>query len=406
MGTRRPNNDGTIYYREGRKKPWVGQVVIPGGKRVTKSFKLQRDAKSWLDEMKTKVRQGMGPEKVNLTLKKGYEIWLQEGKQFSWRPKTYKGYAGRYEIYIRPNLNSQLKLIEVKPHHIRALIRAAAASGAKGRTLELVRGNLHTFFEDLQKGGFVQFNPVKPVQVSYEPEQVQYPLNDTQIAKFLEAAQSSRLWALYYVALKTGMRAAELFGLMWQDVDFKNRSLYIRRQFAVGDNGRELSDVKTSSSRRRIRLGIHTCQLLQEHQQKLVIESQGVEDWVDQDMVFPSTVGTPLYPSNVRRNFKLVLERAGLPSEVRFHDLRHTMASVWLRKGANPKIVQERLGHSSARVTLDIYSHLTPTIQAEKTDDIDEFIAKLAPKDNLGDGHENRPNAAKLQRDGKKSDDI
>ncbi len=116
---------------------------------------------------------------------------------------------------------------------------------------------------------------------------------------------------------------------MWHDVDFENQAIFVKRQYSAGEEGREMQEVKTKGSRRRISIGPNTCEMLREHRRRLNIEKQGTARWEEHDAVFPSTVGTPLYPSNVRRNFWSVLEEAGLP-RIRFHDLRHTTASVWL----------------------------------------------------------------------------
>ena len=375
MSTRRPNNDGGLYYREGRNKPWVGQISMDGGERISKSFKLQRDAKKWLDDMKSQVYRGMDAQMATMTLKRGYERWLWEGEQYHWTPKTYKGYASTYKNHIKPNLDRRLKIIETRPQHIRRIINTVRERGAGSRTLQLVLSNLHAFFEDLKGKGFQKSNPVT-MKVNYSSEQAMMPLSDDEIGIFLTHIQNSRLSTLYHVALKTGMRSSELAGLQWRYVDFENQAIYVRWQFARAKKGRKMQKVKTPASRRRITLGPNTIQVLREHQRILAIEKQGADRWEENDLVFPSTVGTSLYPSNVRKNFKQILKKADLPN-IRLHDLRHTMASLWLRRGINPKVVQERLGHSTVRITLDLYSHLIPTLQIEAVEEVDDFISTL-----------------------------
>lgn len=223
------------------------------------------------------------------------------------------------------------------------------------------------------------------MKVNYRAEQAMMTLDDDEIRVFFTHIQQSRLSALFYIALKTGMRSSELAGLQWRYVDFENQAIYVRWQFARAKKGRKMQKLKTPASRRRITLGSETLRILREHKRRLLIEKQGADRWDEEyDLVFPSTVGTPLYPSNVRKNFKKILEEAGLP-QIRFHDLRHTMASLWLRSGVNPKVVQERLGHSTIRVTLDLYSHLIPTLQAEAVENVDKYISTLEATEDMDD---------------------
>jgi integrase len=138
------------------------------------------------------------------------------------------------------------------------------------------------------------------------------------------------------------------------------------------------NEPKSKAGRRLVVLGQATLAKLQfhneiQHQDRLLAGDR----WVENDLIFPSTIGTPLGPRNLFRHFKKVLVKAGLP-EIRFHDLRHTAATLMLQQGVHPKVVQERLGHSSISLTLDTYSHVIPSMQQEAVDKMDELLTPVA----------------------------
>jgi integrase len=179
-------------------------------------------------------------------------------------------------------------------------------------------------------------------------------LTPEQARRFLEAVKGDRLEALYILGLTTGMREGELFGLRWADVDLDAGALHLVRR------------LKTRSSRRKVLLARVAVEALRRHlaNQREERRQLGLA-WDEQGLVFPNTVGRPLHSSNfLQRSFYPLLERAGLP-QIRFHDVRHSAATLLLGLGIHSKIVSELLGHSQIGITLDLYSHVTATIQQE-----------------------------------------
>jgi integrase len=173
------------------------------------------------------------------------------------------------------------------------------------------------------------------------------------VRSFLEAVQGDRLEALYVLAISTGMRQGELLGLRWQDVDVERRRLQLVRQ------------LKTRQSRRAVVLSELAVTALVDHRERQAAEreQQGVSR-ESKAWSFPTLSGKPLDPHNLRqRSFFPLLDRAGLP-RIRFHDLRHSCATLLLGEGVHPKIVSDLLGHSQIGITLDLYSHVTATMQA------------------------------------------
>jgi integrase len=172
------------------------------------------------------------------------------------------------------------------------------------------------------------------------------------------------------------MRRGEVFALHWQDVDLEAASLRVRRSLArrTGD-GFVFNEPKSKKSRRQIVLTKTAVDALRRHRRSQALERWAAgESWEDMDLVFANQVGRPIEPQNfVDRNFKPLLDAASLP-RIRFHDLRHTAASLLLEQGVHPKIVSEMLGHSQIAITLDLYSHVTPTMQQGAADALDRLL--------------------------------
>jgi integrase len=198
--------------------------------------------------------------------------------------------------------------------------------------------------------------PVKPPR----PRRVEIrALGREQVRALFEAARGDRLEALYVLAVTAGLRRGELQGLTWEDVDLDAGTLQVRRTPSEPRGG-YIFEAPKSGKGRQIRLTQRATVALKEHRKRQLEErmERGAL-WQDHGLVFPSGVGTPLLGGNLNRAFKALLQRTGLP-EIRFHDLRHTCATLLLRQGVNSMFVQELLGHADISLTLNVYSHVLP----------------------------------------------
>jgi integrase len=197
-------------------------------------------------------------------------------------------------------------------------------------------------------------------------DEVRY-MDPKQAKRLLSSARGDRLEALYVLAIHTGLRQGELLGLKWKDVNFEVRTLSVKRTLSSAKNGPRFTTPKTKKSRRSVNLTAEAIEALQRHRAMQNEEKSMVGgSWEDSDLVFRSTTGTPLQRHNlVARSFKPLLDKAGLPRTFRFHDLRHTAASLLFSQGTHPKIVQELLGHATVAITLDVYSHMVPGMSAQ-----------------------------------------
>ncbi|WP_121604895.1 site-specific integrase [Virgibacillus sp. Bac332] len=192
--------------------------------------------------------------------------------------------------------------------------------------------------------------------------------------KLTHVAKDSRYYHAFLLALTTGMRQGEILGLRWKDIDIENETISIVQ--TLSHKGQELSvGAKTNSGNRRISIDSNTLSQVLKHrtlqEEEMMVNSPVYNS--QNDLVVRTSTGLPLSPRNLLRSFYSIIDKSGI-KKIRFHDLRHTHASLLLKQGVNPKIVSERLGHANVRITLDTYSHLLPNLQKETVNNFSKMF--------------------------------
>jgi integrase len=298
------------------------------------------------------------------------------------RPKPFNRAEGLVRNHVKPALGN-IKLKDLSPAHLRGLYGAKLDSGLSSRTVGYVHVTLYGALKQAVEDGLIQRNPAAAVKPPRTDGSEMTPLSPIQAKTLLDTARAmdDRWSALYVLAVTTGLRQGELLGLGWEDVDLGSTTLRVRHTlqppgFPKGAPAR-LTPPKTRRSLRSVHLPHSAVGALLRHRELQASErSRSNGTWRDRGLVFPNTLGGYAdYTNLMPRHFKPLLRRAGLP-DIRFHDLRHTCATLLLTKGVHPKIVSEILGHSSIAITLDIYSHVIPGLGE---------AAALAMEDALGD---------------------
>jgi integrase len=289
---------------------------------------------------------------------------------------TYHNYLSQIRNHILPTLGKK-KLKALKLEDAEGLYRSMAVSGLSPATIRYVHAVMRRALKQAVMRGLIPRNVAEGASLpGLGREEAPY-LTPEHVKSLLGAAKGDRLEALYVVAVSCGLRQGELLGLRWEEVDLEGHRLTVRRQVQRSRDGSGLIFVPTKGKKSRtIRLASATVEVLKSHRERQAKEVRSAKGlWRDPGLVFASTIGTPLDPSNlVDRSFKPLLGRAGLP-DVRFHDLRYACATLLLSEGVPVKVVQEVLGHSSAPVTMHVYSYVLPDMQEKAAAAMDELLS-------------------------------
>ena len=374
---RRGNNEGSIRERKDRGN-WEAQVSIQG-KRVTKTFGTRTEAQKWIREEQNNTDAGLFASGARLTVSEAMDTWLAEGSK-NWQPKTYSRYGEVAKIHIAPYIKKGLRLSDVKPLHIQLILKAAEENGVGVRTQKYIVSTLHAFFADLKFKRLILYNPADGISIRYKAPEMK-TLSADQVKLFLETIKGQRFENIFYLAFVTGMREGELLGLKWSDIDWNSQSLMVKRQVQIVDHHTDKSaprfffkPTKSKAGLRRVPIGSQAIEKLKQQRNQVAMQKMvNAGKWVDNDLVFPNLVGNPIDPNNLLKDFRKQLALVNLPA-IRFHDIRHTCATLLLLMNVHPKVVSERLGHSDIRITLQLYSHAIPTIQNEAASMIEGLI--------------------------------
>ncbi len=367
---RRGAGEGSIFRRaDGR---WVGTVQVgvdENGKRRRRTVygRTRTDVLRKVDEIRQQIAQGTIPETSTLKLGQYLDRWLSDTASPRVRASTLRHYDRMVRVHIKRHVGG-VRLASLSPLHVQGLHRALGEAGASPRCVQQAHTVLHVALSDAVRLGLIARNVCDAVSRPRAPRHEIVHLDQDQVRRLFEAAQGDRFEALYVLAVTSGMRLGELLGLAWRDVDLESRTVEVRRSLSEHGSDLWLEEPKTAKSRRRIDLPRIAVAALRKHRARLGAVPHG------ERLVFTDSCGGPVRRSNLeRRSFKPLLRRAELPN-VTFHALRHTAATLMLRAGIHPKVVQERLGHSQIALTLDTYSHAVPTLQRDAADRLDTLL--------------------------------
>jgi integrase len=360
--SKRGNGEGSVYrLADGR---WVAAVTSPAGKRRVWYGKTRQEAASKLTAALKLIQDGLPIPTERTTAERFLSDWLQAIRP-SLRPRTWTRYEQYVRVHALPEIG-KLALSKVTPQSIQKLYARRLDAGASTTTVNHLHAVPHRAFGQAARWGLIARNPADLVDPPRNRHHEMATFSPDQAKGFLKAAEGDRLEALCVVALTTGMRQGELLALRWRDVDLDGARVHIRANLQRTGEGLVFAEPKTRGSRRQVRLAEVAVGALRRHRTAQLAERLRLGPaWEDNDLVFANEVGCPIEATNLlRRSFRRVLERAGLP-RIRFHDLRHSAATLLLGRGIHPKIVAELLGHADVGMTLRVYSHVTPDMQGQ-----------------------------------------
>ena len=370
MAKKRANGEGSIRKRKDGR--WEGRYTAghdpETGKAIYKNVLGRSQA-----EVKEKLKQAIGEAQAlditkagKYTVGEWMEVWFQDYAKIKVRPSSHQTYQGYIHNHIRPNIGDipleKLTSLDLQKFYKKLLSqgrvdRLEAKGQPKGLSAKTVR-NIHQILSSAlklaQEQRLILTNPAEGCALPRVEHQEMKTLTTVQLASFFREARESGVFELYYLELATGLRRGELLGLKWEDIDLERGDLRVRRQVSRINGEVVEAPLKTKNAYRTLPLAEDTVSVLREQRRKV-----GNSPWV-----FPSPNGGPISPDSVLHMLHRVLKRAGLP-KVRFHDLRHTFATLALQNGVDVKTVSGMLGHFSAGFTLDTYAHITSAAQRQ-----------------------------------------
>ncbi|MBL7165942.1 MAG: site-specific integrase [Dehalococcoidales bacterium] len=362
----------------------------PGGKRrryfETVHSTRKSDAQKRLNELLVSLERGVYSPPGRLTLAEHLQNWLTGYVKTNCSPRTYDGYQSIAECHlIPPWAMSSLK--HLNPQAIQAYYGKATET-LSARTVHHQHRVLSQSLKYAVRQGYLGRNPAELVDPPSPRGRVMRTLTPDEVGVLLDVAQYSYYYPVVYTALSTGLRQAELLGLRWRDVDLDLLSISVNRVLYKRQGVCQFKEPKTSHSRRRVAMTPKLALYLREHQaeREALAWQLGQPPTLD-SLVFSHPDGRPLDPSVLSHEFGRTARRAGLTG-VRFHDLRHTFASLMLLRGAKPKVISESFGHSSVAFTMDVYSHIIEGMQEDAMALLDEVlpegvvnnsVAKMSP---------------------------
>lgn len=377
MSGRRGHHEGSIYKRK-HHGLWVAVLDLGyvGGKRKRRTFyaSTQREVSAKLAAARLEIEKGIIGTGQRATLETYLRTWLEQRDPRTpsagvkkLRYTTWVAYEARMRLHVCPTLG-RTPIGRLTADHVRDVIAKMSASELSATTVAMVRDSLSTILKRAVKDRILPYNPVDGVDSVARSAPRRYQVTPDQANALLRSAAAEPFEAVFVLALHTGLRESEVFGLKWADLNLDRAELTVRQALVpVKGVGLRTFDPKTRSSAATIPLtstavAALRAQRVRQLEQRLAAGS----DWVDSGHVFTTERGTPVRASNfLRRHFYRVAERAGIPTRLqpdgtfgcRFHDLRHGCGSLLISLGVKPKLVQTILRHSKLSTTMDLYVH-------------------------------------------------
>lgn len=337
----------------------------------------RKDAESLERKKKQELEVGVCIEHSKITLNDYLDKWLELAAKPRLRGRSYDDYGSYLNRYVRPLLGNR-RLSSIAPLDIQAVYTNLANRNLTARTIRYTHAILASAFKQAVKWQILATNTAAMVELPKLVRREMSVLTPEESSRFLEAARSDRWYIIFSLAIATGMRPEEYLGLQWKDIDHNTGTVTIQRALVWNRKGGgwTFEEPKTSKSRRTIPLPKSIVRELANHRRNQLAERLNLGPaYQSHDLVFATEIGTPILTSNLtRRHFKPVLKQAGISTSVRLYDLRHTCATLLLLANTSPKVVAERLGHSTVVLTLDTYSHVLPSMQKDASDQLERML--------------------------------
>jgi len=366
------------HIRQKSKGSWQIQIyagIGPDGK-YRRHFEtihgLKSTAQKRLNELLVSLEKGIYAPPGRLTVAEHLHNWLQGYVSTNCFERTLEGYQSIIERHLIPALG-HIQLRQLQPQAIQSYYSKACET-LSARTVHHYHRVLSQALKYAVRQGYLGRNPAELVDAPSPRKNTMRTLTPGEVEVLFENAQDSYYYPVVYTAVSTGLRQAELLGLRWRDIDLDMLSISVSQVLYKRHGICEFKEPKTTHSRRRVAMTPKLALFLKKYkaERESLYWQLGQPPTLD-SLVFGSLEGKPLDPSVLSHDFARIVKRAGLKG-VRFHDLRHTFASLMLLRGAKPKVISEALGHASVAFTMDTYSHIIEGMQEDAMALLDEVL--------------------------------
>lgn len=337
----------------------------------------KKDAQRYLTAALRERDLGRFSEPSKLRVNEYLDRWLDDAARPRLAERSLSDYTEILIRYVRPHIGT-VPLDRVTPLLLQGMYTDLQKKGLTAATVRKAHAVLHSALKQAVRWRLLTYNPARDLELPRIEKKEMQALDETQAQRFIEAAAQDSRGLAYLVGIASGMRPQEYLGLRWPDLNLSNGAVRIQRvlNWRRKGGGWVLTEPKTARSRRTVILPSSLLPALREHRARQNEDRLRLgTEYQTHGFVFATAVGGPLDSGNLNaRHFKKILAAAGLPLTLRPYALRHSCATLLMAAGKNPKVVAERLGHASTMMTLDVYSHVTPTMQQDAADAIDRML--------------------------------
>ena len=368
---KRANGEGSLSRRP--NGTWSATASLPDGRRKFFYGKTREEVRRKLAQALHAIEVGAFTDSRAISVGQFLDQWLAEVVAPNVRPSTYKDYEVDVRLHLKPSIG-HIPLARLTPLQVQQLLNAKKAAGLSAKSIRELRGTLKNALKHAVRWELIQRNPAAFVDAPRLEQYEIQPLTPDEARTFLAAMKGERLEAVYSVALAMGMRRGEILGLRWQDVDLELGYLRVSKQQQRWARQTHLVEPKSSKSRRPLAMPASIVTSLKEHRERQLQEQREAGDqWVETGLVFTRKNGKPLDATGVSKAIHVHLDRAGI-AQRRFHDLRHSCATLLLVQGVSPRVVMEILGHSQISLTMNTYTHVVPELRRQAADRMDDLL--------------------------------
>lgn len=331
-----------------------------------------RHAQHYLNKVLREHDLGRLVDGADITLNEYLDRWLETAAKPRLREKSYRSYESLLRRYVRPSLGAR-SLAAICPLDIQAVYQQLVERGLSARTIRYTHSVLRSAMRQAIRWRLLVEDPTNGAQLPRQQRCELRVLTAEQSRVFLETAMQTAYGPVIAVALTTAARPSEYLALKWGDIDWERGTVSVARTLEKLRGGWRFAETKRARSQRVIKLQEWVMELLKGLHTKTKPRPAG-SSWVRaSELIFTMSSGRPIDSDKLAKQFKSILEQAGLPM-IRLYDLRHTGATLALAAGVAPKVVSEQLGHASAAFTLDVYSHVLPHMQEEAAAKVEEVL--------------------------------